>query len=103
VLLFLNEIIRPPISKHLILAILDQIHIERDNFAVNRSALKECVAVLRQLREADGSPSIYERDLEPAVLKESEAYYKTEADTLLDTCDASEYLQRVRTDVCCRS
>ena len=61
--------------------------------------MKECVEVLRQLSDGDGAPSVYQRDLEPAVLKESEAYYKEEAETLLDNFDASEYLQRVRPNI----
>ena len=40
-------------------------------------------------------PSVYKRDLEPVVLRESEVFYKAEGERLLDSCDAPEYLQRV--------
>lgn len=45
--------------------------------------------------DGDGLP-VYKRDLEPAILRESEAFYQGEGDKLLESCDASEYLRRVR-------
>lgn len=41
------------------------------------------------------SESIYKRDIEPAVLRESEAFYRNEGRHLLEVCDAPEYLRRV--------
>ena len=93
-LLFIKHIIRPPIQQHLIDAILFQIQTEREGYTINRSAVWGCVGILLQLSEPDG-PTIYKRDLEPAVLRESEIFYKAEGEKLLQTCDAPEYLRRV--------
>lgn len=76
-------------------AILNQIQTERDGFVINRSAVKGCVEVLLQLSEPEAL-SVYKRNFEPAFLKESEAFYKTEGEKLLESCSASEYLSRVR-------
>jgi cullin 3 len=93
--LFLKHIIRPPIQEHLVSAILAEIQVERDGYVIHRSDVKGCVDVLLALAEDTESPSVYKRDLEPAVLRESEAFYKVEGERLLETCDASEYLSRV--------
>lgn len=93
--LFLQLIIRPPIQDHIILAILNQIQTERDGYAINRSAVKGCVDVLLHLYDESIGISVYKRDLEPAFLRESEAFYKKEGEYLLETCDAPEYLRRV--------
>lgn len=94
--LFVKHILKAPISQHISSAILTQIQIERDGYPINRSAVKECVDVLLLLRAEDGAgPSVYKRDLEPAILKESEVFYKGEGERLLESCDAAEYLRRV--------
>jgi len=93
--LFLKHIIRPPIKEHLESAILNLIRVERDGYMISRSSVKGCVQVLLHLSADDGI-SVYKRDLEPALLKESDEFYKAEAETLLKTCDAPEYLRRVR-------
>ena len=91
-----RHILKAPISQYISSAILTQIRIERDGYPINRSAVKECVDVLLLLRVEDGAgSSVYKRDLEPAILKESEAFYKGEGERLLESCDAPEYLQRV--------
>ena len=95
-LLFVKHIIRPPIKDHLIKAVLVQIQTERDGFVINRSAVKECVDVLLDLYESADGQTIYRRDLEPAILHESERFYKEEGERLLETCDAPEFLRRVR-------
>ncbi len=100
-LLFVKHIIRPPIQGHLVSAILIQIQTERDGYVINRSAVKGCVDVLRELKEIPDGPTIYRRDLEPAILRESETFYKTEGERLLEICDAPEYLQRVRYVLLC--
>jgi cullin 3 len=51
--------------------------------------------VLLLLRVDGDGPSVYKRDLEPAILRDSEAFYKGEGNKLLETCDAPEYLRRV--------
>lgn len=94
--LFYKHIIQPPISDHVYSAILSQIQIERGGYMINRSAVKECVDVLLQLTvKGDDKTSVYKQDLEPAILLESETFYKAEGDRLLESCDAPEYLRRV--------
>ncbi|KAJ7035018.1 Cullin-domain-containing protein [Mycena alexandri] len=92
--LFLKHIIRPPIKDHLVTAILTQIQFERDGYVVNRSAIKGCVDVFLTLEDANGI-AVYKRDLEPALLKESQTFYEAEGFKLLQSCDAPEYLRRV--------
>lgn len=96
--LFVRHIMRAPIKDHVISAILTLIKTERDGYPINRSSVKGCVDVFLQLSVSDGNEvlSIYKHDIEPAVLKESEAFYKAEGERLLETCDAPEYLRRVR-------
>ncbi|KAJ7650303.1 Cullin-domain-containing protein [Roridomyces roridus] len=91
--LFLKHIIRPPIKDHLVAAILKQIQVERDGYVVNKSAIKGCVDVFITLEDANGL-SVYKRDVEPAVLRESQTFYDLEGRQLLQTCDAPEYLRR---------
>ncbi|KAL0954954.1 hypothetical protein HGRIS_003887 [Hohenbuehelia grisea] len=95
--LFFEHILRPPsaIQEHVIAAILSQIQSERDGYVINRSALKECVDVFLSLETEKDGPSAYERDLEPAILKESQKFYASEGEKLIDSCDAPEYLRRV--------
>ena len=63
---------------------------------INRSAVKGCVEVLLELREDVGAPSVYLRDLEPAILRESEIHYRAEGEKLLATCSTPECLRKVR-------
>ncbi|EIN09693.1 Cullin-domain-containing protein [Punctularia strigosozonata HHB-11173 SS5] len=91
--LFRKHILRPPIQPHLVTAILQEVRLERDGFTISRSAVKGCVDVMLQLDDDKGE-IIYKRDLEPVLLKESEAYYKAEGEKLMESCDAPEYLRR---------
>jgi cullin 3 len=93
--LFLKHIIRPPIQDHLVAAILGQIRMERDGYAISRSAVKECVDVFLSLKIEEGGPTVYKRDLEPAVLEDSKLFYEAEGKKLLETCDAPEFLRIV--------
>lgn len=93
--LFLKSIIRPPIQDHIVSAVLTLIQIERDGYVISRSAVKACVDVLLQLVVDHDGKTVYKRDLEPAILSASEAFYKAEAQHLVSTCDAPEYLRRV--------
>ena len=95
--LFLKHILKSPIKEHLITTILKQVKYERDGYVINRSAVKGCVDVFLGLDvDPDGSATVYKVDFEPLFLKESENFYKAEADYLLTTTgDASEYLRRV--------
>lgn len=92
--LFLKHIIRSPIKEHLVTAILNQIQFERDGYVVNRSAIKGCVDVFITLEDVNGL-TVYKRDLEPSLLRESRAFYEAEGLKLLQSCDAPEYLRRV--------
>lgn len=94
-LLFIEHILRSPIEEHIISAILTQIQVERDGYVINRSAVKGCVDVLLQLVDERSDVSVYKRDLEPTILKESEAFYQREGESFLETCDTPEYLRRV--------
>ncbi|TFY63803.1 hypothetical protein EVJ58_g3035 [Rhodofomes roseus] len=68
---FIEHIVRAPIQGHIISAVLNQLFDERADV------------------------SVYKRDLEPVLLRESEAFYQKEGSHLLETCDAAEYLRRV--------
>ncbi|KAJ6494801.1 Cullin-domain-containing protein [Mycena vitilis] len=92
--LFLKHIIRPPMKEHLVTAILNQIQFERDGYGINRSAIKGCVDVFLTLEDAN-CLTVYKRDLEPALLRESQTFYEAEGLKLLQSCDAPEYLRRV--------
>lgn len=92
---FIEHIVRAPIREHIISAVLNQIQTERDGYVINRSAVKGCVDVLLQLYDERADVSVYKRDLEPVILRESEAFYQNEGEHLLETCDVPEYLRRV--------
>ena len=95
-LLFLKHIIRPPIQHHIMTAILNQVQFERQGYSINRFSVKGCADVLNNLQVDDISKTVYKRDLEPALLRESDAFYKEEGIRLIESCDASEFLRRVR-------
>ena len=92
--LFYKHIIKPPIKDHLVTAILNQVGHERNGYGINRSAVKGCVEVLLCLHSND--VTVYKRDLEPKFLQESEAFYEKEGQDLANSCDAPEFLRRVR-------
>jgi cullin 3 len=94
--LFFKHIIRPPIKDHVINAILSQIEFERDGHDINRSAVKGCVTVLLSLDVEQGGVSVYQQELEPAILRDSTSYYAREGERLVETCDAPEFFRRVR-------
>jgi hypothetical protein len=93
--LFVKHIIRPPIKVHVINSILSLLHIERDGYVINRSAIMSCVDTLSKLSDSSDGTTVYKQYLEPEILSQSEAYYKAEADRLLETYDTLEYLRRV--------
>ena len=93
--LFLKHIIRPPIQDHLVKAILKQIQFDRDGYGINHSPVKGCVDVFLNLDIDDTGVTVYKRDLEPAILRESEMFYKAEGAKWLEFCDAPEFLRRV--------
>jgi hypothetical protein len=84
--------------EHLVSAILKLIQIERNGYSINQSSVKGCVQVfLRLTVDQREDLSVYKRDLEPAVLRESAEYYKAEGERLLGSCDAPDYLRSVST------
>ncbi len=96
--LFILRIIRSPlyvIRRHVLATLHQQIRLERDGYPVNRSAIKGCVDVYRDLIDEKTSISIFKTEIELQILEESEAYYKREGECMLDTCDAPEFLRRV--------
>ena len=94
--LFREHIMGAPIRDHLIQAVLNQIHFEREGYVINRSAVKGSVEVFTSLYMDNDKTTLYEEYLEPAILDESRAYYKAEGAKLLQLCDASAFLRRVR-------
>jgi cullin 3 len=97
VLLFHKHIIEPPIEGHLVAAILDEVRVERDGFAINQSAVRGCVDVLGLLQENSRSPTVYLEKLEPPLLNESRKFYEAEGKQKLESSSASEYLTHVGT------
>jgi len=93
--LFVKHIIRPPIKDHSINSILSLMHIERDGYVISRSAIMSCVDTLSKLSDSLDGTTVYKQYLEPEILSQSEAYYKAEAGSLLETYDTAEYLRRV--------
>jgi cullin 3 len=93
--LFVKHIIRPPIKDHVINSILSLMHIERDGYVINRSAIMSCVDTLSKISDSPDGTTAYKQYLEPEILSQSEAYYKAEAGRLLETYDTVEYLRRV--------
>jgi cullin 3 len=93
--LFVKHIIRPPIKDHVINSILSLLHIERDGYVINRSAIMSCVDTLSKLSDSSDGTTVYKQHLEPEILSQSEAYYNAEAARLLETYDTLEYLRRV--------
>lgn len=75
--------------------LLNQLRFARDGYAINRSAVKGCIGVLQDLPDAMDK-TVYQTDFEPVFLKESQVYFATEAQRLLEMRSASEYLTRVR-------
>ena len=88
----MKHIICPPIKEHFINSILILLHIERDGYVINRSS---CVDTLSKLSDSSDGMTVYKQYLEPEILSQTEAYYKTEAGRLLETYDTLEYLRRV--------
>lgn len=95
VLLFHKHIIEPPIEGHLVSAVLDEVRVERDGFAINQSAVRGCVDVLCLLQGNSRSPTVYLDKLEPPLLRESRKFYAVEGKQKLESYSASEYLTHV--------
>lgn len=97
--LFLDNVLHSKTShvqEQIINAILGQIQVERDGYSINQTAVKECVEIYLQLDDKVTKKPIYLYDIEPIFLAETRKFYALEAQKLLETCNASEYLRRVR-------
>ena len=97
VLLFYKHIIEPPIEGHLVDAVLDEIRVERDGFAIDQSAVRGCVEVLCLLRGDPRTSSVYHEKLEPPLLDESRKFYGAEGKQKLESSSAPEYITHVST------
>lgn len=83
-----------PVQDQIVTAVLGQIQVERDGYSINQTAVKECVEIYLELADNSGK-KIYHTDIEPVFLAETRKFYVQEAQRLLDSCDAAEYLRRV--------
>ena len=95
--LFLDNVLHrktSPVQEQVVNAILGQIQVERDGYTINQTAVKECVEIYLQL-EGQSARKIYFTEIEPVFLAETRKFYVAEAERLLKTCDAAEYLSRV--------
>lgn len=97
VLLFYKHIIGPPIESHLVDAVLDEVRVEREGFAIDQSAVRGCVDVLCLLQDNSRSPTVYLEKLEPPLLDESRNFYEAEGKQKLESTSAPEYLTHVGT------
>jgi len=97
VLLFYKHIIVPPIEDSLVNAVLDEVRVERDGFAINQSAVRGCVDVLCLLQENSRSPTVYQEKLMPPLLDETRRFYEAEGKQRLELSSAPEYLAHVGT------
>ena len=96
--LFLDNVLHSkslPVREHVISALLGQAQVERDGYSISRSAMEECVEVYTTIINPINGIKVYYEDLEPSFLNESQKFYAAEAQKLLETCDAPEYLRRV--------
>lgn len=68
---------------------------ERDGYTINKSAVRSCVDIYLQLVQPRTNQRIYQVDIEPVFLAESQKFYSVEGQKLLAVSNASEYLRRV--------
>lgn len=95
--LFLDNVLHSKslsVREHVTTALLGQVQVERDGYSINRSAMKECVEIYTTLINPRNGVKVYYEDLESSFLNESQRFYAAEAQKLLETCDAPEYLRR---------
>ncbi|KAI8450296.1 cullin-4A [Phakopsora pachyrhizi] len=115
--IFLTHIVRSPsypVSSCLITGIITLITSERLGDTVNSSVIRSSTDMLKDLSNhgpeiikriddrtggyAGGGragQSIYKTDFEPVFLSQSREFYREEANRLLSSCDASQYLRKV--------
>ncbi|CDZ97609.1 Cullins [Phaffia rhodozyma] len=102
--LFLQSMLRSPmypIEAQLISTLLSQIRLERDGEVINRSAVRDVMLILVELRSSIGArgassgKSVYEADFEHGFLEWTAVYYKAEGERLVEECEAGIYLRKV--------
>ncbi|KAI8374216.1 Cullin [Radiomyces spectabilis] len=96
--LFRDKIIRSskyPIQMHLISAMLNQIHRERQGDVIDRSAIRSTVKMLEELTDSGSKESVYVIDFETRYLETSTAFYQVESQTLTTSFDAPEMMRKV--------
>ncbi|KAG9296630.1 hypothetical protein G9A89_002901 [Geosiphon pyriformis] len=97
--LFRDTIVRSPnysIQDHLLNVLLQQIHFERENEIIDRSAVKAAMDMLLELTDSlQTGDTVYATDFENKFLETSADYYNLEGQTLVEKCDAPEYMKKV--------
>ncbi|CAO3648248.1 unnamed protein product [Cunninghamella echinulata] len=96
--LFRDKIIRSEkyaIQNHLITAMLNQIQLERQGDAIDRSALKLSVSMLSELMDPVTKESVYVTDFETKYLETSTSFYQVESQNLTSNYDAPEFMRKV--------
>ncbi|CAO3641310.1 unnamed protein product [Cunninghamella blakesleeana] len=96
--LFRDKIIRSEkyaIQNHLITAMLNQIQLERQGDAIDRSALKLSVSMLSELKDPTTKESVYVTDFETKYLETSTSFYQVESQNLSSNYDAPEFMRKV--------
>ncbi|KAI0021077.1 putative cullulin 3 [Xylariomycetidae sp. FL0641] len=76
--------------------IIDQVNMEREGDVIDRTLLRSCVYMLESLCETDQGTDherLYLTTFEPAYIRASHAFYKSECDRLLREGDASAWLR----------
>ncbi|KAI8066220.1 Cullin [Gilbertella persicaria] len=96
--LFRDKVIRSskhPIQKHLISAMLNQIHLERNGDVIDRSAIQSSVAMLVELNDQNTNNTVYAVDFEEKHLETSNSFYQIESQKLVSSYDAPEFMRKV--------
>ncbi|KAI8371040.1 Cullin [Blakeslea trispora] len=95
--LFRDRVIRSPkhpIQKHLISAMLNQIHLERQGDVIDRSAIQSSVAMLVKLND-NNHQTVYAVDFEEQYLETSHSFYQLESQKLLNSYNTPEFMRKV--------
>jgi cullin 3 len=93
-----RDILRSPsykIQTHLLSVLLEQIRLERENEIIDRSAVKAATDMLLELTDSGTGETVYSSDFENGFLDTSCDYYNLEGQTLVEKCDAPEYMKKV--------
>ncbi|KAI9014744.1 Cullin [Gaertneriomyces semiglobifer] len=84
-----------PVQKHLRDTVLYLVKLEREGEVVDRPTIRSVTDMLLALNDGGKSAlTVYEADLEPALLTATKAFYQMESQLFIKECDAIEYLKR---------